>query len=219
MTGAVLPPPPGPNLNVWAQQVSAFIGRTAGKLRWKNSGDSPSENGMIAWDEVNGYPVVSKGGVWRRVLLEDGNYAGGISSNVTAAAADTAYALTFTSSVSDGIANDGTYPSRIVFAEAGEYLINFSAQIASSTASAVTFRFWPRVNGTNVAGSTMVNSLHNNGSTFVTSRSALFQLAAGDYLEAMWATTDTNGYLSATAATAYAPAAPAATIGITRAHG
>lgn len=216
---AILPPPVGPDWKVWGRQLSTYLGRALSRMQFKVGDPVPSENGILLWDDVAGYPVVSKGGEWRQIILEDGNYAGGISSNVTAAAADTAYALTFTSSVSNGIANDGTYPSRIVFSEAGEYLINFSAQITSSTASSVSFRFWPRKNGTNVAGSTMVNSLHNNGSTFVTSRSAIFQFAAGDYLEAMWATTDTSGYLDATAATAYAPAAPAATIGITRVHG
>lgn len=216
---AILPPPIGPDWKVWGQQLSTYLGRALSRMQFKAGNPVPAENGILLWDDVAGYPVVSKGGEFRQIILEDGNYAGGIAANVTAAAANTAYALTFTSSVSNGIANDGTYPSRIVFSEAGEYLINFSAQITSSTASAVSFRFWPRKNGTNVAGSTMVNSLHNNGSTFVTSRSAIFQFAAGDYLEAMWATTDTSGYLEATAATAYAPAAPAATIGITRVHG
>ena len=216
---AILPPPVGPDWKVWGRQLSTYLGRALSRMQFKAGDPVPSENGILLWDDVAGYPVVSKDGEFRQIILEDGNYAGGISSNVTAAAVNTAYALTFTSSVSNGIANDGTYPSRIVFSEAGEYLINFSAQIASSTASPVSFRFWPRKNGTNIAGSTMVNSLHNNGSTFVTSRSAIFQFAAGDYLEAMWATTDTSGYLDATAATAYAPAAPAATIGITRVHG
>ena len=216
---AVLPPPVGPDWKVWGRQLSTYLGRALSRMQFKVGNPVPAENGILLWDDTAGYPVVSKGGEFRQIILEDGNYAGGISSNVTAAAANTAYALTFTSSVSNGIANDGAYPSRIVFSEAGEYLINFSAQITSSTASSVSFRFWPRKNGTNVAGSTMVNSLHNNGSTFVTSRSAIFQFAVGDYLEAMWATTDTSGYLEATAATAYAPAAPAATIGITRVHG
>jgi hypothetical protein len=215
---AILPPPVGPDWKVWGRQLSAYLGRALSRMQFKVGNPVPAENGILLWDDVAGYPVVSKNGEFRQIILEDGNYAGAISSNVTAAAANTAYALTFTSSVSNGIAN-GTPASRIVFSEAGEYLINFSAQIASSTSSSVSFRFWPRKNGTDVTGSTMVNSLHNNGSTFVTSRSAIFQFAAGDYLEAMWATTNTSGHLDATAATAYAPAAPAATIGITRVHG
>ena len=216
---AIFPPPVGPDWRVWGRQLSTYLGRALSRMQFKVGNPTPAENGILLWDDVAGYPVVSKNGEWRQIILEDGNYAGGISSNVTAAAANTAYALTFTSSVSNGIANDGTYPSRIVFSEAGEYVISFSAQISSSTASAVTFRFWPRINGTNATGATMVTSLHNNGATFVASRTAIFTVAANDYLEAVWATTDTNGFLDATAATAYAPSAPASTIAITRVHG
>ena len=121
-------------------------------------------------------------------------------------------------SISEGVTN-GTPASRIVFAEAGQYMISFSAQIASTSASTVNFWFWPRVNGTDVTGSTMKNALHQNGATLVVSRSAIFDLQAGDYLEAMWAVDSTSGFLDATTATAFAPAAPASTIAITRLHG
>lgn len=216
---AILPPPIGPDWKVWGRQLSTYLGRALSRMQFKAGDPVPAENGILLWDDVARYPVVSKNGEWRQIVLEDGNYRGTITSNVTAAAIDTPYALTYTAGVSDGISNDATYPSRIVFAEGGEYLINFSVQISSSSANAITFRFWPRINGTNVIGSTMAASLHNNGATFVASRSAIFTVAANDYLEAVWAVTDTNGFLDATAATAYAPAAPASTIGITRVHG
>ena len=216
---AVLPPPVGPDWKVWGRQLSTYLGRALSRMQFKVGSPVPAENGILLWDDTAGYPVVSKGGEFRQIILEDGHYRGIITSNVTAAAADTAYALTYTSTASEGITNDGTNPSRIVFSEAGEYVVSFSAQISSSTASAVTFRFWPRINGTNATGATMVTSLHNNGATFVASRTAIFTVAANDYLEAVWATTDTNGFLDATAATAYAPSAPASTIAITRVHG
>ena len=98
-------------------------------------------------------------------------------------------------------------------------MVNFSAQISSTSSSTVRFWFWPRVNGSDVAGSTMVNALHQNGATLVVSRSAILNLTAGDYLEAMWAVDSTSGFLDASAATAFAPAAPATTISITRLHG
>lgn len=216
--GSPILPPIGPDLTQWGRQLTNFLQRNLTKLFFKTSTDNPSENGIILWDEVNQYPVVSKNGEWVQVVLEDGNYSGGISSDVTAAAANTAYALTYTAIVAEGITN-GTPASRLVFAEGGEYMISFSAQIISTSASSVTFWFWPRINGVNVAGSTMKNSLHNNGSTFVTSRSAIFNITAGDYLEAMWAVDSTSGYLTAAAATAFAPSAPASTISITRLHG
>ena len=217
MTAPTLPPV-GPDLRVWATNLTRALLRGLVRLNFLGQDDVPSENGIILWDDTNGYPVVSKNGEFVQIVLEDGNYSGGITSNQTAAAANTAYALTYTPSVQEGISN-GTPASRIVFAEGGEYMVAFSAQIASTSSSTVNFWFWPRVNGTDVAGSTMKNALHQNGSVLVVSRSAIFTFAAGDYLEAMWAVDSTSGYLDAAAATAFAPAAPASTISITRLHG
>ena len=217
MTAPTLPPV-GPDLRVWATNLTRALLRGLVRLNFLGQDDVPSENGIILWDDTNGYPVVSKNGEFVQIVLEDGNYSGGITSNQTAAAANTAYALTYTPSVQEGISN-GTPASRIVFEEAGEYMVAFSAQIASTSSSTVNFWFWPRVNGADVAGSTMKNALHQNGSVLVVSRSAIFTFAAGDYLEAMWAVDSTSGFLSAAAATAFAPAAPASTISITRLHG
>ena len=211
-------PPIGPDLRIWAQQLTRALLRGLVRLNFLSASDIPSENGIILWDDVNKYPVVSKNGEFVQIVLEDGNYSGAITTNQTAAAANTAYALTYTPSVQDGITN-GTPASRIVFEEAGEYMVAFSAQIASTSSSTVNFWLWPRVNGTNVAGSTMKNALHQNSSVLVVSRSAIFTFAAGDYLEAMWAVDSTSGFLDASAATAFAPAAPASTISITRLHG
>ena len=211
-------PPITMDLSQWAENLRRYLGRALDQLGFKETYSSASENGVLLWDNVNGYPVVSKNGEWVQVVLEDGKYSGAVTTDQTAVAINTAYALTYTSSIADGIAN-GTPASRIVFDEAGQYMISFSAQIASTSSSTVNFWFWPRVNGSDVAGSTMKNALHQNGSVLVVSRSAIFEISAGDYLEAMWAVDNTNGFLDATAATAFAPAAPASTIAITRLHG
>ena len=211
-------PPIGPDLRVWANQLTRALLRGLVRLNFLGQNDVPSENGIILWDDTNGYPVVSKDGEFRQIVLEDGHYNGGITSNVTAAAINTAYALTYIPSLQDGVTN-GTPASRLVVEEAGYYQISFSAQISSTASSSVKFYFWPRVNGTDVAGTTMVNTLHQNGSSIVTSRTAAFEFAAGDYIEAMWAVDNTQGFLEAAAATAFAPAAPASTIGIVRLHG
>jgi len=211
-------PPITMDLSQWAENLRRYLGRALDQLGFKETYSSASENGVLLWDNVNGYPVVSKNGEWVQVVLEDGKYSGAVTTDQTAVAINTAYALTYTSSIADGIAN-GTPASRIVFDEAGQYMISFSAQIASTSSSTVNFWFWPRVNGSDVTGSTMKNALHQNGSVLVVSRSAIFELSAGDYLEAMWAVDNTNGFLDATAATAFAPAAPASTIAITRLHG
>ena len=217
MAAPVLPPITE-NLKAWGRELTTYLQRQLPRLYFKTSTDSPAENGILLWDETNGYPVVSKNGEFVQIVLEDGQYAGAVTTDQTAASINTAYALTYTSSIADGVAN-GTPASRLVFAEAGQYMISFSAQIASTSSSTVNFWFWPRVNGTDVTGSTMKNALHSNTSVLVVSRSAIFDLQAGDYLEAMWAVDSTSGFLDATAATGFAPAAPASTIAITRLHG
>jgi hypothetical protein len=217
MAAPVLPPITD-NLKTWGRELTTYLQRQLPRLYFKTSTDSPAENGIILWDETNKYPVVSKDGAFVQIVLEDGQYAGAVTTDQTAASTNTAYALTYTSSIADGVTN-GTPASRIVFAEAGQYMISFSAQIASSSGSTVNFWFWPRINGADVTGSTMKNALHQNNSVLVVSRSAIFDVSANDYLEAMWAVDSTSGFLDATTATAFAPAAPASTIAITRLHG
>ena len=211
-------PPISADLSKWAENIRHFLSRALDQLGIKNGDSSASEDGIILWDRVAGYPVVSKNGEWRQVALEGGQYAGGVTTDQTAASTNTAYALTYTSSIADGITS-GTPASRLVFEEAGQYMVSFSAQIASTSGSTVNFWFWTSVNGTDVSGSTMKSALHQNGSVLVVGRSAIFNFAAGDYLEAMWAVDSTNGFLHSTAATAFAPAAPSSTIAITRLHG
>jgi hypothetical protein len=177
---------------------------------------SAREDGVILWDRVNGYPVVSKGGVFRQIVLADGYAIFGQDSDITAAAADTAYKVALDNIVSDGITLTGSPLTDITFIEAGLYSLAFTAQIASTSASTVNFYFWPRINNNDVAGSTIVASLHNNGATIVASRTAIFSVDAGDVLNVMWATSSTNGLLKAVAATAFSPAAPSVTLAINR---
>jgi hypothetical protein len=211
-------PPITLDIKQWAENMRRYLGRALDQLGFKETYSSASENGVMLWDNVSGYPVVSKNGEWRQVVLEDGQYSGSITTTQTAVAINTPYALTYTPGVTDGIVN-GTPASRIVFEEAGQYMVSFSAQIASSSSSTVNFWFWPRVNGVDVAGASMKNALHQNNAVLVVSRSAIFDFAAGDYLEAMWAVDTVTGTLKPTAATAFAPAAPSSTIAITRLHG
>lgn len=209
-------PPFSSDLATWAESLRRFLGKALNQLDAKDQYSSASEDGVILWDRENAYPVVSKSGEWRQIVLADGYAFLGQDNDVTAAAADTAYAITYdTPAMASGISL-GSPSSRIVFEEGGTYLLSFSAQITSTSSSTVGFRFWPRINGSDVPGSTMVANLHQNDATTVISRTAIFQVSDGDYLEAMWATDSTSGYLHATAATAYAPAAPSTSLSITR---
>lgn len=219
MTQQYQPPTPqGNDWMTWARRLATYLSQTRSALVQQTGDERAPDDGILMWDRANKYPVVSKNGVWTQIVLEDGRYLGAITTDQTAAATNTAYALTYTSAINNGISN-GTPASRIVFDEAGEYVISFSAQISAGSSSSVDFYFWPRINGVDVDGSTMVNTLKSNGARLVVSRSSIFEVSAGDYLEAYWAVSDTNGFLDATAATAFCPAAPASTISITRIHG
>lgn len=205
-------PVPAGDWKSWAESLVRHLNRTFSKLRYKLTGDTPVEDGICLWDNENGYPVVSYNDEWRQIVMADGKGLFYDTTDQNAAAVNTAYALTFNSTgFSDGI-SIGSPTSRIVFDEAGLYYISFTAQVTSNNASLKTLYFWPRVNGTDIAGSTMKLSIDSNGGSTVESRSALFNLSAGDYIEAYWATTDTNATLDATAATAFCPATPSVTL-------
>ena len=212
-------PPIGPDLRQWGRQLSLYLQQNLAKLGFKTATDNPSENGVILWDNVNGYPVVSKNGEFRQIVLEDGHADFIKTADVVPVAANTAYKLTYDAPTGNDGITQGTPASRIVFEEAGQYVISFSAQISSTSASTVHFYFWPSVNGVNVADSGMTTALHQNNATLVTSRTQIFTLAANDYLEVNYMIDSTSGFLNYTAASSPVPAIPASTLAITRLHG
>ena len=216
MTTSGTPPILGGDAKAWSESLRRYLVRVRSQLAARSPESSATEDGTILYDRGNGYPVVSKNNEWRQVVLADGYAFLTRNSDLTAAAVNTAYAITYDApSFADGISL-GSPTSRIVFEEGGTYLLAFSAQISSTSSSDVSFRFWPRINGTNVSGSTILAILHNNGASTVVSRSAIFNVNANDYLEVMWSVDSTSGYLLNAPATAYAPAAPATALSITR---
>jgi len=200
------------SFSIYARQLLSPL-----QLFTKTDDASAASEGVVMWDAVNGYPTVSKDGEWRQLVIANGYAQFSQDNDVTAAAADTAYSITYDDpGFADGLSRDGTNPERIVFEEGGIYLLAFTAQISSTSSSTVAFRFWPRINGTDITGSTIVAKLHQNDASTVVSRSALFQVSAGDYLEVRWATNSTSGFLAAEVATPYAPSAPSTTLAVTR---
>jgi hypothetical protein len=208
------PPPYAPdNPNQWAEDLSDYLTRVRSTIAFQDADDKAANDGIILWD-TDGYPVVSKNNEFRQIVLADGYGFFYIGSNVTFTA-NTATALSYTANGQNaGLSISG---SQITFDEAGKYLISFSAQISSTSSSTVNFAFWPRLNGSNVANSTMRNALHQNNAALVVSRTSLFTVSAGDYLEAMAAVDDASGKLEAIASSiASEPAAPSTTLSIVR---
>jgi hypothetical protein len=193
-----------------------WLARSWDNLTFRDSAAPATQNGVLLWDAAGGYPVVSKGDEWRQIILADGYAVLGQDADITAAAADTAYKIALDDIITEGITLTGSPLTEITFVEGGLYSLSFSAQISSTSSSTVYFRFWPRINGSDAAGSTILASLHNNGATTTVSRTAIFSVSDGDVLNVMWATTSTNGFLQAHSATAYAPASPSVTLVISR---
>lgn len=212
-----LPPPYSGDTPIWAEDLNDYLGRARSTLGYLNDDDRASTDGIILWDSA-GYPVVSKNGEFRQIVLEGGEGTLSINSDFTFASENTGYPLAYTAGPDlHGITLNG---SQIEFEEAGHYLLSFTAQIYSLSSSKVEFVFWAKINGTNVPNSTIHTTLHENQSALVIGRTISLTVGAGDYLQAFAAVKNTNGRLKAFAANTIAtePAAPASTLSITRLH-
>jgi hypothetical protein len=220
MSTEIPPPPLGPNWNAWGERINSFLIRTRDRLRHQVADEKATDDGILMWDRSIEHPVVSLDGEWVPLAYganePDQGYGYGLFFNTTThtqAAVDTPDAIDLDyTAYSKNVAIDGTYATRIVFSQAGKYMVNFTAQLSSQSASAKTFWFWPRINGTDIPGSTMRITLHDNDEAKTVARGGIFEVSAGDYLEAMWAVDDLNTSLKSYAAETFCPAVPSVTL-------
>lgn len=130
---------------------------------------------------------------------------------------NTAYPLLFTNTeIANGV-SIGTTTSEIHIDYAGLYNIACSVQITSTNASQKSIWVWLRKNGTtNFPNSARVASITLNNGYVVITLNELNSLQAGDFIEVMYASDDTNISIATVAATAFAPAAPAVILAVTQ---
>jgi hypothetical protein len=126
----------------------------------------------------------------------------------TAAAINTAYAMTFnTVDLSFGVTR-GSPTSRIYVDRPNIYNIQFSAQMDKTAGGVGLIWIWLRKNGVNVPDSGgQIRIQGNNGETMA-AWNYLTQLNAGDYIEIMWEVDDTTVQILYDPATAVHPAVP-----------
>lgn len=109
----------------------------------------------------------------------------------TAAAINTAYAMTFdTTEMSNGVYIGGT-TSQIYVDEGGVYNIQFSAQLKNTSSGAHSVWIWLRINGADQASATKIK-IEGNNTEAVAAWNWVYQLKAGDYFQLMWAVDDTG---------------------------
>jgi len=133
----------------------------------------------------------------------------------TASVINTPTAITWdTLPYSQGISINSIDTSKIEFTNSGKYYMHFSCLLESNSSSNKEIWIFPRINGTDVDGSTIYHTLAANGHKRTLSKGGIFDVTAGDYLQAMFAVDDTNLRLTTQAATSFAPSAPSTSIEI-----
>ena len=159
------------------------------------------------------------GVIFVRPTIEQQKYYGEFTKTdtQTPAAINTAYPLTFTNTeIANGVSR-GTTTSHIQITQAGLYSIAASVQITSTNASQKSVWVWTRKNGTtNFPNSARIASTTLNNGYVVVTLNEVASLIAGDFIEIMYAVDDVNVSIATVAATAFAPAAPAAILAVTQ---
>jgi len=112
--------------------------------------------------------------------------------------------------ISNGISivTNGTTLTRITFANAGVYNLQFSAQLSQTSGGAQNAYIWLKKNGANVANTAGDTQVAGNGDKIMASWNYVFSAAAGDYYELAWAASSTSVILDYIAAAGVVPAIP-----------
>lgn len=133
------------------------------------------------------------------------------------AAINTAYALTFTTTLLANGVSIGTPTSRVYIEQAGLYNLACSVQITSTNSSQKAVWIWLRKNGTtDLPNSARIASITLNNGYLVVTLNVIASLLANDFIEVMYASDSTNVSIATVAATAFAPAAPAVILAVTQ---
>ena len=133
----------------------------------------------------------------------------------TAAAINTAYAMTFnTSDLSYGVTR-GTPTSRIYVDTPNVYNVQFSAQLDKTAGGVGLVWIWLRKNGVNVPDSAGQIRIQGNNAEILAAWNYVIQLNAGDYIELMWEVDDTSVIILAEAASAVHPSVPSVILTVT----
>lgn len=160
------------------------------------------------------------GVIFVRPTIEQESYYGEFTrtTNLSAAAINTAYAIALTNTeVAGGVVLTGSPADRLQVPQSGLYQFSARFQLSSTSASAKNARFWYRLNGaTNLGNSTAIVSVDANNGYATISVSEIVSLAANDYIQLMWAVSDTTLSLSAVAATGYSPGAASVWVAVTQ---
>lgn len=133
----------------------------------------------------------------------------------TAAAINTAYAMTFnTTDLSQGVYL-GTPASRVYVDRPNVYNVQFSAQVDKTSGGVALVWIWLRKNGVDIPDSAGQIRIQGNDAEILAAWNYIIQLNAGDYIELMWEVDDTSVILLSEVASAIHPSVPSVILTVT----
>lgn len=133
----------------------------------------------------------------------------------TAAAINTAYAVTFNSTdLSFGVST-GTPTSRIYVDSEGIYNFQFSMQLDKVSGGVGLFYLWARINGVDQANSATQIRIQGNNAESVAAWNFVYRMNAGDYFELMWSVDTTDIEIKAFTAAPPVPDIPSVLLSVT----
>lgn len=125
----------------------------------------------------------------------------------TAAAINTPYAMKLnTTAESNQIAVTNT--SHITFKNRGTYNIQFSAQLDQTSGASHNIYIWFRKNGVDIPHSSSVVAIQGTSAELVAAWNFVISVLGGDYIQIMWAVSNTSVQIVAAPANAFSPAIP-----------
>ena len=133
----------------------------------------------------------------------------------TAAAINTAYAVTFNSTdLSFGVST-GTPTSRIYVDSEGIYNFQFSMQLDKVSGGVGLFYLWARINGVDQANSATQIRIQGNNAESVAAWNFVYRMNAGDYFELMWSVDTVDIEIKAFTAAPPVPDIPSVILSVT----
>lgn len=219
---AIKPPPPPTKSEPgsfawmdWYRSLYDFI-TTAGAISWSQISFAGSKLTDIATRLHSNLQGVLGNGQYHLSAAEQariGNLDLGYgyfydTTTQTAAAINTAYAITYNTTSLSRDVSLGTPTSRIIVAKAGVYSFHFSIEADKVAGSAADMFVWGRKNGVDIANSGTKFTLAGSITDGVLSWNLMVTMAANDYFELMWSVASTAIQLEAYTAVAPVPAIP-----------
>lgn len=137
------------------------------------------------------------------------------TTDQTAGNTDEAYPVEFENTYfQNGMTINGNSDSEITVDNPGIYNFQFSGQLISGNSSSKTAQIWIRRNGTDIGYSAHAYTNESNGAYLEVNWNFNIDLQAGDYIEIMWATDNTDLSFESEAPSAPYPGIPSAVMAV-----